>query len=465
MIIETQFGSAFGHGHNIVFQVYNNISTLKGQHREISMTENDPSTHVQDPDRKTVAILGGGLTGLAAALHLCNTFNVIVLEKQNHLGGLAASTEFLGKMVPCHYHHVFHHDSTTLRYLQRYGLDQGMQFHRIKMRIAVDGKIYSFTDPISLLKFDYLSIPARIRYGIFGAYVLTVMNPDRINDELDLKTWLEKYAGKEVTEKVFAQLYARNKFNIPLSEISARQFAHRIKAKEAMGTFGYPKAGLQKMITGMEHEISDSGGVISRNYHCRSVDLEKKTIDGEIGYDHLISTIPIPEFLAIATGLPKDYSDRISRIKYCPAVTVLLGTKEFFGDQYWLNILKERVQMLMQHSILHDEYDVKISWALRYGGSEEDLVLDDTEIADRYLETLRKYYPDMEMVSHEVIREKYASPIYDKEFLTNKPDYRSEVDGLYNAGTAVFYPRIRNMNTALESGEEVARLIIQDSSA
>jgi len=409
--------------------------------------------------RKEIAILGGGLTGLAAASKLAGKFDVTIIEKEKHLGGLASSIDYNGKMVPRHYHHVFDHDEITKIYLRKFKLDSDMAWQKIKMKIAVNEKIYEFTNVPSLLKFDYLSFGARIRYGIFGAYVFTVMNPEKIDESLDAKQWLEKCAGKEVVSKLFHQLYAKNKFNIPLSQISAKQFAHRLKAKEALGNFGFPKEGLQKMIEGLEANIEKNGGKILRNYSPQEIDLETKTIDKEIEYESLINTVPLPEFLNIANGLSNDHVERLSRIKYCPAVTVMIGTKEFLGDQYWLNILNERAQMLIQHSRLYDGYGVKISWILRYGGSEEDLDLSDEEIEKKYIGTIKKYFPEMEVVWSKVFKEKYASPIYDKEYARNMPAYRTEIEGLYNAGISVTFPKIRSMNTALESGEKVTNII------
>jgi protoporphyrinogen oxidase len=74
---------------------------------------------------------------------------------------------------------------------------------KIKMGICVNKKIYNFTDPINLFRFDYLSFWGRIRYGLFGAYVFTFMDPKRIKDNIDVESWLNKYAGKEVTKKLF----------------------------------------------------------------------------------------------------------------------------------------------------------------------------------------------------------------------------------------------------------------------
>lgn len=409
-----------------------------------------------------IVILGGGLTGLTAAEELSRDNDVLVLEKQDFLGGLASSFIHEGKRIPKHYHHVFHHDYLTRGCLDRFGLMDDVFWKKIKMGICVNKKKYNFTDPLSLLKFDYLSFWGRIRYGLFGAYVLFLMSPKRIKDDMDAEKWLKKYAGYEVTKKLFYHLYARNKFNIPLRRISAKQLAFRLKAGEALGKFCYPKKGLDLMIEGIAKSVLRRGGEIKINFDIKEIDLKNKLINENIKYDILINTIPVPEFLKVARDVPKSYKQRVSKVKYCPCVSVVFGTKGFLSEHYWLNIFDERIHMLMQHSNLYDGYDEKINWCLRYGGSGEDLKLSDEKIKKEYLSVVKKYFPECEIVWSKVFREKYAEPVYDKDYFDYNPGYKTPMDGVYNAGIAVTYPKIRNMNTVFESGLKVAEMIRED---
>lgn len=399
-----------------------------------------------------IGIIGGGITGLTAAHHLAGDNDVVVFEKKDRLGGLAASFEHEGHALPFYYHHVIEQNHKTKEYLKKFGLLDDSKWKRAGMNIGVNGGLYEFTNPLALMGFDYLSLAGRLRYGLFGAYALTVMNPDKVKG--DAKHWLESVAGKEVTKKVFEPLYAENKFGIPLNRISAKQFANRLKTAEFRTRFNYPTNGFQALINSLSKSVEDEGGVIKTNTPAK-LDAGGLRVNGQ-EFDAVINTAPLPEFLRFTTGLPDDYAEKLGKVRYCSAVCVAFGTKSFLSEHYWTNLFKERAHMVVQHSRLRDAYPFKFNWVLRYGGSEQDFNLSDEEIRRAYLRVVRRYY-SFELEWAKVFREKYASPIYSKGF--PEIGYESPVQGLYQAGVVVTYPMVRDCNSALTSGEKVAKII------
>jgi len=416
---------------------------------------------------KHVVILGGGLAGLSAADKLLDAgFKVTILEKASILGGLASSFQADGEWVPKYYHHVVSHNKTTQQYLSKYNAMGDNKWKKIKVAIGVNGKLSHINEIFGLLKFDYLSFWEKIRFGIFGLYTIFLMNPDKILDSENAQDWLTKYAGKGVTQKIFYNLYGRNKFNAQLFVVSAKQFAFRLKEREIYDQFTFPEKGIQPMIDGLEKDIIKKSGKINTKCNTKQINFEKKEVITEtqkIKYDILLNTIPFSEFLKLTKELPKELIDNISRIKYCPCVGIVFATKEFLDSKtYWINLFQERVHVIMQHSVLIDKYKNKITWAIRYGGSEEDLELPDEEIKKEYLSSIKKYFPTLEPIWVKVFREKYAEPVYDRDYSYYMPDAKSGVEGLYFAGIQITFPKIRNMNTALESGLETAKKIIED---
>ena len=420
-----------------------------------------------------VMILGGGLAGLSAADKLLDSgkCDVTILEKAPFLGGLASSFEVDGDLIPRFNHHIVRTNTKTMEYLRRYHLLGNNTWKRINLAVALDSKVYNINKPLKYLKFNYLNLIEKIRFGLFGIYVSYLLNPDKLPDDLDAETYLNKSVGKSVTQKMYYQLYGRNKFNIPLSQIAMKQFAHRMKEREFNDLFTYPMHGIQGMIDGLERDVVSKGAKIFMKAKINSVDMQKKVITYTVGgrertevYDVIINTIPVPELIKFAKGLPEDYVNNIKKLRYTPVVGCLFSTKEFLDPMnYWVNFIGERVHVLYQHSMLVDKYKSKVSWLIRYGGSAEDMPKPDEEIKDLYLDILKRYYPNMQLNWCFVFREKYAEPIYDKDYTKYAPTYRTPVQGFYNAGIQVTFPKIRNMNVALHSGEQVAQYIFEDN--
>lgn len=414
-----------------------------------------------------VAIIGAGLSGLAAAEILSKYFRVDVFEKEKEIGGLARNFKKDGIDVPAYYHHIIKSNKNTLEYLEKFGKinTNNLKWQRIKVAIAVNKKVFNINNPLRFINFSYLNLYEKIRFGLFGLYTIFLMNPEKIKDNKDARTWLEKRVGKRVTDKIFHHLYAKNKFDIPLDRISAKQFAHRLSEKEVYDYFTFPDDGYNVMIESLADSIKNSKGKIITNARISRIDLNKKelTVDKKKkSYDIILNTAPFPEFLKVAKGLSKSMRKQLEKIKYCPAVCVCFGTKNLLDkEHYWINFFNERIHMLMQHSILKDRHNEKINWCLRYGGSEKDLSLSDKEIKKKYLGVIKNYFPKADIKWAKVFKTRYGEPIYDINYGKHMPEYKSE-NGLYFAGVQITYPKIRNMDAALSSGKKVAHLILKD---
>ena len=212
---------------------------------------------------KHIIILGAGLSGMAAADKLLDAgFKVTILEKAPFTGGLASSFKQDDEWIPKYYHHVVSHNTTTQSYLNRYNAMGNNVWKKIRVAIGVNGKLNHINEISGLLTFNYLTLWEKIRLGIFGVYTIFLMKPEKISDSENAENWLNKYTGKGVAQKVFYNLYGRNKFNKPLSVVSAKQFAFRLKEREVYDTFTFPQHGIQPMIDGLEKDILKKRGII-----------------------------------------------------------------------------------------------------------------------------------------------------------------------------------------------------------
>src|SRR5262249_39699563 len=82
----------------------------------------------------SVVILGGGLSGVAAAFALARAgwYDVTIIERGPRLGGLAGSFERDGRFYPLGYHHILHRDRTLLYFLDLVGALGDVRWRRIR---------------------------------------------------------------------------------------------------------------------------------------------------------------------------------------------------------------------------------------------------------------------------------------------------------------------------------------------
>lgn len=412
--------------------------------------------------RKKIVVLGAGLAGLTAAEKLAENFDVTILEKATFCGGLASSFKMEGAQIPKFYHHIVASNKHTIAALDRFGLMKEAEWKRVRIAICKDGRCYELKKPWQFFKIPGASLWAKLRFALFGSYVIFSKCP-KIKSDVNAGDWLRKFCGKEATDFFWWNLYGRNKFNIPLEKISAAQFAQRLWEKEGYDLFTFPKKGLQPMVDGFEGACREKGVDLRLGVSIKEIDVKKKTVqldDEKLKYDILVNTIPVPELLKIGKNLPEKYTQSLKKLRYCPAVGICFATKEFLlPGVYWLNLFGERIHVIMQHSVLIDKYNNKVSWLIRYGGAEEDFTKNDEELKELYLGVIKKYFPSVKLAWSIVFREKYAEPVYDKDYAKYAPKYISPIKDFFNAGIQVTFPKIRNQNVAIESGYKVAEII------
>jgi len=405
-----------------------------------------------------VLILGAGLTGLTASQLLAKEHDVTVLEKNEQPGGLAASFKKGKYDIPLFYHHVFKQETVTQDYLKKAGVIID-NWQRVKMGIHVNGETVNFTNPLKLLTFKYLSLPARIRFGLFGAQFFIPRNWSRLKGK-NAEEWLNKAAGKEVTDKIFKPLMF-NKFGMPLTKISAEWLAVRLAAREAQSFFGYPKGGIFKIV---DYLVKNNKSKIVLKARISSIDLRKKFVvcnGKKLVYDVLINTIPMPLFLKLVKGLPAKLSHKWKKVRFIKHLSAVVAHEKPLSDYYWVNVFGKDFGGIIQHTLLNDVYPFKLSFVFSYAPSDKLWRLSDKQVEELFIKRVKEMYPGFKPLWVKVTRAEYADPFCDDSYNSYKPRYETGVDGFYNAGIQVTSPDfMRSMNNSLMSGRVIAEKIL-----
>src|SRR5947199_8703373 len=106
-----------------------------------------------------VVVIGAGTMGLAAAYHaLKRGHQVTVLDGAPEPGGMAAHFALGGLSIERYYHFVCKADQATFDLLAELSLRDRMRWVPTSMGYFFDGRLYSWGDPISLLRFPKLTL-------------------------------------------------------------------------------------------------------------------------------------------------------------------------------------------------------------------------------------------------------------------------------------------------------------------
>ncbi len=438
-----------------------------------------------------IAILGGGFTGLSAAYYLQKKKHEISLfEKEPILGGLAVGikSENWTWYLERAYHHLFANDTDILNFAKEIefqdiffnspetaSLFEVVNRPSSRPRPTSNYRTFPLDTPHDLLRFPLLGLPERIRTGMVLAF-LKLSPLLTLYEKQTASEFLKKTMGGRVWDILWQELF-RKKFGKYAENILASFFWARITKRTK--SLGYVRGGFQELINHAEKINKESGVRIYSNHTVLSI--EKKGGEFEVlyqnnetkhltktTYDIIVSTLPTPILCKIGTQiLPKNYLVNLRKIEYLHAVSVILETdKPLLHKTYWLNMCSKKLPFVgvMQHTNFIDNkyYGGKeIAYVANYvEGNNKLIKMTDNEIIKFYEPYLREISNFKFQISNSfVFKASFAQPVFDKNFLKNKPEFITPTKNFFTANLDMTYPYDRGTNYAVRLGREVAALI------
>ncbi len=299
-----------------------------------------------------VLILGGGLAGLSTAHHLgrLGTSSRLVVEARQAVGGTAGSRRVGGFTFDYTGHLLHLHDP----YGRDFVLDllkDNVASHDRRAWIFSQGTYtrYPFQANVRGLP------PASVLECVAG-FLETVHRPRPLAKAPDFLSWCRATFGDGITDH-FMKPYNEKLWRTPLSKMTTEwqgRFVPKPTASEVLygalsdqnklfgynASFRYPKrGGIQSLPDALAARLEP--GVVRLGARVSAVDLREKVARveglGEVRYERLVNTLPLNEFLDLASPLPSRVKEARRRLRWNTVWNLNLGVaRAGVTDKHWI---------------------------------------------------------------------------------------------------------------------------------
>lgn len=451
--------------------------------------------------KKKVVILGAGLCGLRAAVHLLeNDFEVDVLEKDIQIGGLAKS-HFLKGYIFDHGPHGFYSREEWINEEFKEIVGEGNYYYLEKWS-QVHYKGQYFNHPLRLkdlaskmniwtmVRAFFSFVKARIR--------VKLKNPPVISSE----DFLVNQFGRVLYDEFFGP-YTQKVWDIHPSDLDV-DFArdrvphinlwevikklvfniHKVRvtpsgrvATHDQHIFFYPKQGTYVISEAYANKVRNLNGNIHLSVTITKIDTEAKTVHYLFGdreqvleYDYLISTIPLHSLFNLIHPRPEaSVMNLLDSLQYRAIILVCLSVnKESVFGPFWIYYTNEFFNRISEYKKFSPEVvpPGKTGICLEIGCNVNDELYreKDENIYQRVLPDLKKLdlVQEEEIEDYVIIREPNAYPLYTvgyNDVLNRLFEYIESFGDMFTAGRQGRFSYI-NQDQAIKSGYEVAEGIV-----
>jgi protoporphyrinogen oxidase len=429
---------------------------------------------------KSIAIVGGGFTGLAAAYDLARSgWKVQVFEADSSVGGLAGTFEVApGKRLERFYHHWFASDAHILDWLRELGLGDEITFAPTNTGLFFANSIFRLASPLDLLRFNPLPLLDRVRTGLMALKARGISDWQPL-EELSAEEWIIKYAGRKSYEVIWKPLL-QGKFGPEASHVSAVWFWNKLKLrgssrdKKGAETLAYFRGSFGAATDAVVEKLKELGVEIRYNARVDQIVSENGRVRGVrvagemLPSDAVLATVPLPHFMRMTPGLPQEYVERHSQIRFLGNVCLVLRLKRSLSSTYWLNVADPSFPYvgIIEHTNFDDPANFdgrRIAYLSKYLPTSEAMFrMSDSELFEYSLPYIQRIFPEFtrEWVEGSFVwRAEYSQPVITKHYSKLIPDEQTPIEGLWLSTMAQVYPEDRGTSYAVRHGRAVARRI------
>lgn len=434
-------------------------------------------------DRVDVAVVGAGLAGLTIALRLAEAgLKVRVVERYPRPGGLARVLDIGGEPIEAFYHHLFTTDSSYIALAAELGLEREIEWLPSRMGIWTDGRLWDFGTPQSLLRFQPLHWPDKVRFALSTLLLQRRADPAPF-ENVTAAEWIRRHQGERVWQRVWGPLlyqkFADEAENVAMVWLWGKlRLRGASRSRSGLGErLGYMRGSFARLVEALEHRLANAGVPLQLAEPATRVEREGDgfrvcTRNRAYAAARVVAATPVSDYLEVAGHLlePPEAA-ALGALRATGALCTVLELEHSVTPYYWLNIADPTMPFggLIEHTnyIPRERYGGRrVLYISNYLFPEHPLFrAPKREVLATYLPALRRVNPAFDeswiLASHH-FRAESAQPVVTTGYRQRIPAQRASVPGLYLCTMAQIFPEDRGQNYAIAYGERTARRVLED---
>ncbi|MFP5261860.1 MAG: hydroxysqualene dehydroxylase HpnE [Blastocatellia bacterium] len=440
---------------------------------------------------KRVIIIGGGFSGLAAGVRLCERgWRVSLLERRGHLGGRAYSfvDSKTGDIVDNGQHLFMGCYRHTIAFLKKIGRLDLLKFQD-RPRVDFLDREHGFTS------FECPPLPAPLHAvaGLFGMKGITLgdklrtlkvgraiqNNGGPAPAHMTVSEWLGRLGQSDRINQRFWYPLAIATLNESPRTASARMM--KAVLKEAFGggardaSIGIARVGLSQLYTeGASDFIRSAGGEVRTDAQVRGIEMKNESahavelVGGErVEADYFISAVPPAALLQVLPEeLRREEFSNLGSLESSPIVSINLWFDRPVIGHEFVGLIGTRSQWVFNKDLILSPARRSNQIAIVISAARDFVDWTKEALVDMALAELNDLLPasrPARLLHSRIVKEREATLAHTVESDGLRPGPRTAVRNLFLAGdwTATGLPA--TIESAVVSGNTAADLIVLDN--
>lgn len=398
---------------------------------------------------------------------------VVLFEREQLPGGLAAGFPLGDSYLEKFYHHLFRSDTDAIALIGELGLADRLLWPRPVTATLTGGRQYQLDSPASVLRFPPLPAGDRVRLAAGLAYLRLEPNYHRL-EHTTADRWIRKWMGNRVYDVVWRPLL-HSKFGDRYQDIAMSWFWARVHLRSP--SLGYLRHGFQQLYDALVERIRQLGGDVQLGVEVQHIERDSagtlcvRASSGEYEFDRVISTLPTRLTIQLTPQLGEEYAERYGRLESYGAHCLILSLDRPLTDVYWLNVNDPGYPFLalVEHTNYMPPSDYGGRHVIYLGNylpmSHPLFSMSEEQVLAEYLPAVARINPAFQpewVTESRMFRAPFAQPIVTVGYADRLPPHETPIRGLFVANMSQVYPQDRGQNYSIAMANRLVAGLSRD---